>query len=100
MTGFEAKNAGNLANDNMQKMNINWVTLEGKKILFKTEERGEHYKIIKEALREKLKQNPEAMRILLLTGDLLLKPDHKMDNPPPAWRYHEILMELRKELIK
>jgi hypothetical protein len=38
-------------------------------------------------------------KVLLSTGDLILKPDHHQEpNAPKAWRYFEILMELRKEL--
>ena len=32
MTSFEAKNAGTLAEENMKRMGINWVTFEGKRI--------------------------------------------------------------------
>ena len=35
------------------------------------------------------------------TGELNLKPDHKQgDNPPPAWQYHKIYMEMRAKLKK
>ena len=48
---------------------------------------------------EKLKQNPEVGRVLLSTGDLVLKPDHHGEaNPPPEWRYYAIWMELRSKL--
>ena len=39
-------------------------------------EPGEHYDLIVEATREKVRQNPEVKRVLLATGDLVLKPDH------------------------
>jgi len=48
---------------------------------------------------EKVKQNPEVKRVLLSTGDLILKPDHHQEpNAPAAWRYFEILMKIRTEL--
>jgi predicted NAD-dependent protein-ADP-ribosyltransferase YbiA (DUF1768 family) len=46
-----------------------------------------------------VRQNPEVRRVLLATGDLVLKPDHHQEpNAPAAWRYYQILMEIRAEL--
>lgn len=99
MTGFEAKRAGNIGSKNMQKMGINWVTFRGKRITYRTAEKAEHYRLIREAMQEKLKQNPEVTKILLQTGDLVLRPDHKQSpNAPPAWKYYEIWTEIRTEL--
>ena len=48
---------------------------------------------------EKVRQNPEVQRVLLATGDLVLKPDHHQDpDAPPEWRYFEILTRIRAEL--
>jgi len=48
-----------------------------------------------------VKQNPEVKKVLLSTGDLILKPDrHQEPNAPAAWRYYEILIEIRSELQK
>ena len=48
-----------------------------------------------------MKQNPEVKKVLLSTGDLILKPDHHQEpNAPAAWRYYEILMQIRSELQK
>ena len=99
MTAFEAKSAGTLAEQNMQKMGINWVTFAGKRFKYRSLKRGEHHRLIVEATREKVKQNPEVKRVLLATGNLILKPDHYGEiNAPPEWRYYEILMMIRKEL--
>ena len=50
---------------------------------------------------EKVKQNPEVKKVLLSTGDLILKPDHRQEpNAPAAWHYYEILMQIRTELRK
>lgn len=101
MVAFEAKAAGSLASENMKKMGINWVSFEGKRVDYWTAEKGEHYRLIVEAMHEKLKQNPKVRDILLSTGDLKLKPDHHQEpNSPPAWRYNEIWMEIRAELRK
>jgi len=36
-------------------------------------------------------------RVLLSTGDLVLKPDHyEEQNAPPEWHYYEIWMQIRK----
>ena len=99
MTAFEAKSAGTLAEQNMKRMGIDWVTFEGKRFKYRSAQPGEHYRLIVEATREKVRQNPEVKRVLMATGDLILKPDHYGEtNSPPEWRYYEILMRIRKEL--
>lgn len=101
MVGFEAKNAGNLAEKNMSQMNINWVTYDGKKLIYRTSEKGDHYQIIRGAMLAKLEQNPKVKELLLATGDLILRPDHDQGaNVPPAWKYYDIWMELRSEVRK
>jgi hypothetical protein len=122
MTAFEAKSAGDLGSRNMRTMGIDWMTFEGKQMPYRpgkgpedgpTNEtgdpsrnapdpdptKGEHYRLIFEATREKVRQNPEVEQVLLATGDLVLKPDHHQEpNPPAAWRYYEILSDIRREL--
>jgi len=99
LTGFDAKRAGDLANENMKKMGITWVTFEGKRMEYTPTSPGEHYQLIVEATREKVRQNLEVQKVLLATGDLILKPDHHQEpDAPPAWRYYEILMMIRSEL--
>jgi predicted NAD-dependent protein-ADP-ribosyltransferase YbiA (DUF1768 family) len=97
MVGFLARKAGGYANSNMREMGIDWVTFKGKKIKFWTVSKGVHYRLIKDALKTKARQNPEVMTILMSTGNLILKPDHQMGDAPPAWFYNKIWMELRKE---
>jgi predicted NAD-dependent protein-ADP-ribosyltransferase YbiA (DUF1768 family) len=99
MLGFEAKHAGNLAGDNMKKMKINWITYQGKKLPYRVQEKGLHYQLIRRAMQAKLEQNSEVKRVLKATGGLILKPDHDQGkNVPPAWKYHEIWMEIRAKL--
>jgi predicted NAD-dependent protein-ADP-ribosyltransferase YbiA (DUF1768 family) len=99
LTAFEAKHVGDLANVNMHRMGIDWVTYEGKRVEYKPATPGEHYKLIVEATREKVRQNPEVQKVLLATGNLILKPDHHQEpNAPAAWHYFEILMMIRTEL--
>ncbi len=96
MVGFQAKTAGDLASENMKKMGIDWVTFEGRRMKYRTPERGEHYDLIVEVTRAKIRQNPQARDVLLSTGGLILRPDHHQSpGAPPAWRYHEILMMIR-----
>jgi predicted NAD-dependent protein-ADP-ribosyltransferase YbiA (DUF1768 family) len=99
MTAFEAKRAGDLGSENMKRMGITWVTFEGNQIEYRPAAPGEHYRLIVAATREKVRQNPEVKRVLLATGNLVLKPDHRQENnAPAAWRYYEILMQIRTEL--
>ena len=101
LSSFEAKRAGDLASANMKKIGIDWVTFEGKRMEYKPKVPGEHYKLIVEATREKVRQNPEVKKVLLATGNLVLKPDHHQEtDAPAAWRYYEILTNIRSELQK
>jgi predicted NAD-dependent protein-ADP-ribosyltransferase YbiA (DUF1768 family) len=99
MTAFEAKAAGETAEENMHKLGIDWVTFEGRRMPYRSMIKGEHYRLIVAAMRAKLEQNPKVREILLSTGDLILLPDHIQEaNAPPEWAYYKIWMELRAEL--
>ena len=99
MIGRDAKSAGSLASKNMRVMGINWVTFEGRRMAYRTPEKGEHYDLIVEATWAKARQNPKVRDVLLSTGDLVLRPDHhQAPDAPPAWRYYEILMDIRTAL--
>jgi predicted NAD-dependent protein-ADP-ribosyltransferase YbiA (DUF1768 family) len=99
MTAFEAKAAGDIGEGNMRRIGIDWVTFEGKRMPYRSMNKGEHYRLIVEAMRAKLAQNPEVRRILLATGNLILLPDHVHEaNAPPEWAYFTIWMEIRAEL--
>ena len=101
MTAFDAKTAGILAEENMKKMGIDWCTFEGKRFPYRSSTPGEHYRLIVEATRAKVDQNPEVKRVLLATDDLILKPDHHGEpDPPPEWKYYEILTQIRSDLQK
>jgi predicted NAD-dependent protein-ADP-ribosyltransferase YbiA (DUF1768 family) len=99
MTGFDAKDAGTLAERNMERMGIDWVSFEGRRFPYRPEQPGEHYALIVAATQEKVKQNSEVTRVLLATGDLILRPDHHEDaGARAAWHYCDILMQIRGEL--
>jgi hypothetical protein len=99
MTSFEAKQAGDLAEENMRKMGITWVSFEGRRFEYRPKNPGSHYRLIVAATWAKVNQNPEVKKDLLSTGDLILRPDHHQEpNAPPAWRYFEIWMKIRTEL--
>lgn len=99
MVGHEAKAAGDLASRNMRTMGIDWVTFEGRRMKYHTPEQGEHYALIVAATWEKVRQNASVRDVLLATGDLILRPDHRQDtDASPAWRYYDILMDIRADL--
>jgi predicted NAD-dependent protein-ADP-ribosyltransferase YbiA (DUF1768 family) len=99
MTAFEAKHAGDLAEENMRKMKIGWVSFAGKRFAYRPTRPGRHYRLIVAATWAKVLQNDNVKKVLLSTGDLILKPDHHQEpNPPAAWRYFEIWMKIRTEL--
>jgi predicted NAD-dependent protein-ADP-ribosyltransferase YbiA (DUF1768 family) len=96
MTAFDAKDAGTAAEENMRKMGIDWVTFDGVRMPYRSPSKGEHYRLIVEAMHAKLEQNPKVRETLLATGSLILRPDHIEEaNAPPEWRYYEIWMEIR-----
>ena len=99
MTSFQAKEAGTLAEENMQKMAIDWVTFQGRRFPYRSTNKGEHYQLVREAMQAKLSQNPKVREILLSTGDLILRPDHiQQPGEPPEWYYSQIWVEIRSEL--
>lgn len=99
LTAFEAKRAGEQAERNMARMGITWVSFEGQRFEYRDPVPGRHYQLIVDATWAKVLQNPVVKRVLLATGDLALKPDHHQEpNPPPEWRYYEILTVIRSEL--
>ena len=99
MTAFEAKHAGDLAEENMRKMKIGWVSFEGKRSAYRPKKPGCHYRLIVAATWARVNQNADVKKVLLSTGDLILKPDHHQEpNAPAAWRYFEIWMKIRQEL--
>lgn len=100
LSGFDAKDAGNVGSKVMTDLDINWVSYKGKKVPYRVNEKGEHYDLIRKAMRAKLDQHEEVKNLLLKTGDLVLRPDHDQgDNPPPTWKYFQIWMEFRSELL-
>lgn len=100
MVAFEAKDAGSVGEKLMAQLGIDWVTFEGESMVYCSVEKGLHYQLIKEAMIEKFNQNPEVKRILKATGNLILKPDHHAEGcQAPEWKYYQLWMEIRAELI-
>jgi predicted NAD-dependent protein-ADP-ribosyltransferase YbiA (DUF1768 family) len=101
MSAFEAKEAGDLASANMRKLGIDWVSFDGRRFPYRPQMPGEHYDLIVSATKAKVCQNAIVSSVLLSTGDLVLKPDHRQEaNAPAAWRYYEILTAIRAELSR
>ena len=99
MVGFDAKHAGSAADEVMKSLGITWVSFEGRKMEYRPAVAGEHYRLIVEAMRAKADQNAEVRRVLLATGNLVLRPDHKQEpGAGKAWDYCGIWMEIRAEL--
>jgi predicted NAD-dependent protein-ADP-ribosyltransferase YbiA (DUF1768 family) len=99
MTAFEAKHAGDLAEENMRRMKIGWASFEGRRFSYRPKKPGRHYRLIAAATWAKVLQNDDVKKVLLTTGDLKLRPDHHQEpNAPAAWRYFDIWMRIRKEL--
>ncbi len=99
MVAFEAKAAGDKADEAMAAMGIDWITFEGERIRYQGPGRERHYEIIEAATWAKVRQNPRVREVVLATGDLVLRPDHLTDDDaPPAWRYFDIYMKIRAEL--
>ncbi len=53
LASFTAKHAGDLAERNMAKMGINWVTFEGRRMEYRPAQPGAHYELIVAATRGK-----------------------------------------------
>lgn len=98
---FESKGAGDAANKVMKDHQIKWISYQGKKFDYKDLAEGSeyHYRLIYEVIKAKVMQNAAIKSLLIKTGDLVLKPDHKQpENSPKAYYYHEILMDIRSKL--
>src|SRR5271170_5875472 len=50
MTAFEAKSAGDIGEENMRRIGIDWVTFEGKRMPYRSQSKGEHYRLNVEAM--------------------------------------------------
>ncbi|MBC7457686.1 MAG: NADAR family protein, partial [Bdellovibrionaceae bacterium] len=99
MSGFESKTAGDLANVNMKKLGIKWITYRGEKVEYNGSGVQRHYQIILNASRAKIAQNPNLKKLLLSTGDLKFLPDHtQQPNPNPAYLYFDIYLKIRSEI--
>jgi len=97
LSGFEAKRAGEETQKNYEKLDLQWISYQGQRMFHKDKDKGGHYQLILKATRQKIAQNKEARELLIATGDLVLRPDHHQDkDAPPAYRYYDILMKIRK----
>lgn len=100
MSSFEAKKAGDLANANMKKMGIKWLTYKGEKIEYNGVGQPRHYELILAACKEKIAQNPKLKQLLLSTYPLTFMADHKQyPDTLPSYKYDEIYFKIRSELV-
>jgi predicted NAD-dependent protein-ADP-ribosyltransferase YbiA (DUF1768 family) len=99
MVGFAAKDAGKFGSDVMKKLDISWVSYNGRQMEYHTLQKGEHYDLIVRAVWAKVEDNPEVKRLLMLTGELVLRPDHDPGSEiSSGQKYYEILMDVRRQL--
>lgn len=99
LVGFEAKKAGDLANENMKKLGIQWQTYKGQKFDPKGKDMQFHYDLIYKAIEAKILQNTVIKDLLIKTGDLKFLPDHNQgSNITPAYNYCGITMKIRSGL--
>jgi hypothetical protein len=83
----------------MKELGIDWVTFEGVPLVYCSTIPGKHYRLIKEAMVEKLQQNPQVKQILMKTGDLILRPDHHAEGcQAPEWKYYQLWKDIRETL--
>lgn len=100
MSGFEAKKAGDLANANMKKLGIKWLTYKGEKIEYVGKDYEKHYEIILRASHAKLDADCHLTALLKSTGKLKFMADHKQSpDSRPAYKYHEIYQKIRDEWV-
>jgi predicted NAD-dependent protein-ADP-ribosyltransferase YbiA (DUF1768 family) len=55
------------------RIGVEWASFEGRRFPYRLPGRGEHYRLIAEAMRAKFEQNPELREVLLMTGDIVLR---------------------------
>lgn len=100
MVGREAKKAGSAASKILEANQIDWVSYRGIAMTYREPGEGLFYQLIRRAMIEKAKQNLKVREVLIRTKNLRLKPDHDQGpNPPKAWLYHEIWMEIRSTIL-
>jgi predicted NAD-dependent protein-ADP-ribosyltransferase YbiA (DUF1768 family) len=100
LTAFVAKGAGNDARKILEPARLFYMSYKGRKFepYGSDDDQKFHRALMERATRAKVEQNASVKDLLLKTGDLKLRPDH--DQGPkatPAYRYFEILEDLRAE---
>lgn len=94
--GLEAKRLGDQASALMKTHGIDWVSHGGEKFPYPESGRGPFYRLIRQAMEEKLRRHAGIRELLLATAPLRLQPDHVLYGPQSeAHRYCEIWMEIR-----
>lgn len=101
MVAFEAKKAGDFASRVMRRSRIEWVSFEGRRMVYRQAGESPFYKLIRAAMLAKVRQNSNVKKVLLATEGLELQPDHQQSSDAPlAWKYYDIYMEFRGQLVQ
>lgn len=101
LSDFEAKKAGDAANKVMKEHGFTWISYQNKKFNYKDFATGSayHYDLIYRVTVAKIEQNPAIKKLLVQTGDLILRPDHNTPpGSPKSYYYFDILMDIRAKL--
>lgn len=99
LTGVIAQRSGVAAEEIMKTHGIEWITYRGEKIDYKGKDQDRHFDLISAATLCKVQQNKQVAEVLFRTRGLQLLPDHHQSpDSPRAWRYFEIMMDLRRNL--
>lgn len=101
LSSWESKSAGNLANQIYVENHFQTVNYLNHQFIYTDGKEGSqfHLELITRAIKAKVVQNPELLKLLIQTKGLKLRPDHLMSELAlPSFKYHEILMKIRDEL--
>ena len=90
MTAFDAKRAGDLAGKPVTARHHR-VSFEGRHVEYRPAKPGTITASSSQRCARKVRQNPDVKKVLLATGNLILRPDHQQEsNAPAARRYYDI----------
>lgn len=99
LSGLEAWRAGHEATKILEELKIDWISYQGNKVYYRSQDIEKHYEIIYRASLAKVEQNEQVKKILLQTRGLELLPDHHQGpRGTKSWRYFKIYMDIRDKL--
>ncbi len=98
MSGAKAQEAGKQADLLLKELNVNWVSFEGKKMVYCSNVQSDLYYLLKEAMVKKYRYNQAVRKILKATGNLTLRTEIDLQEcQGPEWNTGLLWMKIRKE---